>query len=111
MRLRPLLSLCLLLLTFYAPWAQTPVIDSLLKIVQQDKKDVDENRALNTLASEYTRIDLAKAKAYLYASMHLATNLNNPISLSNAYAQMVMVQMNTGKPDSALYFLTALKIL
>src|SRR5882724_8985440 len=111
MRLRPFLSLYLLLLSFYASWAQTPAIDSLLKIVQQDKKDAVENKALNVLASEYTRIDMARAKAYLYASMHMAAGMNNRILLSNAYAQMVMVQMNTGKPDSALYFLTALKTL
>ena len=100
----------LLLLFFNKTFSQSRVIDSLQKIIDEGKNDIEYNKALNSIATEYTRIDMAKAKLYLYRSMHLAAELKNDILLSYAYSQMVTIQMNTGKKDSAQYYLQLLKV-
>ena len=100
----------LLLLFFNKTFSQSRVIDSLQKIIDEGKNDIEYNKALNSIATEYTRIDMAKAKIYLYRSMHLAAGLKNDILLSYAYSQMVTIQMNTGKKDSAQYYLQLLKV-
>ena len=100
----------LLLLFFNKTFSQSRVIDSLQKIIDEGKNDIEYNKALNSIATEYTRIDMAKAKIYLYRSMHLAAELKNDILLSYAYSQMVTIQMNTGKKDSAQYYLQLMKV-
>lgn len=67
--------------------------------------------ALNAIAAEYARTDLPKAKVFLLRSIQLARQLNKPGLLSNAYSQMVTLQMNTGKKDSAEQYLQLLKSL
>jgi len=91
--------------------AQSGVIDSLQKIIQGNKRDSAENKAWNALAGEYMRKDMQKAKACLHASIGLANSLNNPVLLCNAYTQMVTVQINTGRADSAQYYLQQLQKL
>jgi signal transduction histidine kinase len=84
-------------------------IDSLQRIVQENKQDQEENKAFNVLASEYTRTDMPMAKAYLYKSVALAKTLNYTRALGIACTQMVVVQMNTGHPDSAKIYLLILE--
>ena len=103
--------LILLLLSLNKTLAQSKVIDSLQKIINEGKNDIENNFALNNIASEYARTDMAKAKNYLHRSIQLATQLKNNIVLSNAYSQMVTLQMNTGKKDSAQHYLQLLKVL
>ncbi|HMH21088.1 MAG TPA: tetratricopeptide repeat protein [Puia sp.] len=91
--------------------AQVTVIDSLRTIIQENKQDAEENKALNALASEYTRTDMAKAKTYLYMSIVLSGNLKNALLLSYAWSQMVTLQINTGRADSAQYYLLLLRKL
>ncbi|MBS1948625.1 MAG: tetratricopeptide repeat protein [Bacteroidetes bacterium] len=91
--------------------AQTPAIDSLRQIIESGKNDIETNKALNVIATEYTRLDMNKAKYYLHVSIHLAKELKNPVTLGYAYAQMVTVQANTGRNDSALWYLQKLKEL
>lgn len=100
----------LVLLSFNKTFSQSRVIDSLQKIIDEEKNDIEYNKALNSIATEYTRSDMAKAKIYLYRSMHLAAELKNDILLSYAYSQMVTIQMNTGKKDSAQYYLQLMKV-
>jgi two-component system sensor histidine kinase UhpB len=111
MRLGRWLLLLLPGLSFSPAKAQVTVVDSLLRIVQENKQDLTENKALNSLANEYTRTDMSKAKTYLYMSMALAGNLKNLQLLSYSYSQMVTVQINTGQADSAQYYLLLLKKL
>jgi len=106
-----ILLLFLLLVLIDQSYAQSRVIDSLQKIIDEGKNDLENNFALNNIAVEYARIDMAKAKTYLYGSIKLATQLKNDIVLSNAYSQMVTLQMNTGKRDSARHYLQLLKDL
>jgi signal transduction histidine kinase len=87
------------------------VTDSLLKVIQENKRDSQEVDALNTLSANYARTDVMKAKTYLYASIDLATNINANIPLSHAYGQMVPIQLNTGHADSAQYYLSQLQKL
>jgi len=110
MQLHRYIIFLLLLLPYYNMLAQTN-IDSLLKIITLNKKDTGQVRALNALSLEYARTDVNKAKEYLYAAFSLASSLILYESLSASYSQMVNIQMITGKPDSALYYLDLLKQL
>jgi len=101
----------LLLLLFNVLQAQNKAIDSLQKIIDEGNNDHRTNLALNDIAVEYGRVDMAKAKTYLYQSIRLATTLRNDALLSNAYSQMVSVHSNLGKIDSAKYYLQLLKAL
>lgn len=97
--------------SIYPARAQTEFIDSLRKVIEGNKRDLEENKAWNALAVEYMRKDIQKAKACLHSSISLANSLNDPVQLGNAYAQMVTAQVNTGRPDSAQYYLQLLKTL
>ena len=88
--------------------AQSPVADSLNKIIRENRLDKQEAVALNNMAIEYARSDMAKAKAYLYRSMDIGGKIKNDTLLANAEAQMVTLQQNTGQKDSAMYFLQML---
>ena len=103
--------LFLLLFSFFTTYSQSRAIDSLQEIITEAKNDIENNKALNSIAIEFARIDMAKAKTYLYRSIQLSTQLKNDILLSNAYSQMVTLQMNTGKKDSAQYYLQLLKVV
>ncbi len=91
--------------------AQTPVIDSLQKVIALDKKDSLHINALVSLSSEYLRSNINKAKECLYASIVLSRSLHLNNGLAASYAQMVPLQMNIGMPDSAAYYLSLLKPL
>ncbi len=101
----------LFLFTVFYSTAQNTVTDSLEAVIAQQKNDIAEGRALNTLAMEYTRTDQAKAKNLLYDAIKLGNQLQHPRTLSAAYSQMVTIFQNTAKPDSAIYYLNALKRL
>jgi len=106
-----LLFIVLLLTLVKHPFAQSKVIDSLQKIIDEGNNDHRTNLALNDIAVEYGRIDMAKAKTYLYRSVNLAGMLKSDVLLSNAYSQLVTVHSNLGKNDSAKYYLQLLKAL
>ena len=101
----------ILLFAFNTTYCQSHTIDSLQNIIDQGRDDLETNFALNNIAVEYTRIDMAKAKMYLHQSISVASHIKNDVTLSNAYSQMVTLQMNTGKKDSAEYYFQLLKAL
>jgi two-component system sensor histidine kinase UhpB len=105
------LMVLLLPLFFFRADGQSAANDSLLNIVRANKQDLNEVRALNELASNYTRTDMASAKTCLYQSIRLAGALPSLPLLDNAYAQMVTAQLNTGHADSAHYFLVLMEKL
>ena len=101
----------LFLLSIYNSNAQNSAIDSLQKIIGEQKSDLKTIHALNSIASENMRLDMEKAKAYLHRSIDLAQKLKHDIALCNAYSQMVTLQMNIGKRDSAQYYFQLLRKL
>jgi two-component system, NarL family, sensor histidine kinase UhpB len=103
--------LVIILLSFHISYSQTRAIDSLQNIINLRNNDSTTLNALNSIATEYSRIDIAKAKTYLHQSIDLATSLKRNNGLSNSYSQMVTAQMNTGSKDSAEYYLHQLKSL
>jgi signal transduction histidine kinase len=109
-RLRTLLAV-FLQLSFLHAGAQSSVNDSLLQIVQENKQDASEINALNALATNYSRTDMVKAEFYLRRAIELAGKSNYATQLSSAYAQMVTLQMNLGRVDTAQYYLSTLKKL
>lgn len=91
--------------------AQTPVLDSLSRIIAAGKKDEAHLKALIAAASELVRVDAAKAKVVLYESVSLAKNLDIEKSLSGCYSQLASIHHNSGQIDSALHYLQLLKIM
>jgi two-component system, NarL family, sensor histidine kinase UhpB len=89
--------------------AQTAVADSLKRVIALNHQDKEENYAMNLLATEYSRTDMAAARALLYRSLELANHLNYDAGFSSAYGLMVSLQMNIGRPDSAAWYLEQLR--
>ena len=96
---------------FFVAAGQTNATDSLLRIVQENKRDMAEAKALNALASDYVRTDMGKAKECLHRAMDICAGADLPIQLGGAYALMTSICQNIGQPDSAIYYLTLLQKL
>lgn len=91
--------------------AQTPYIDSLLRIVAAHPRDTNEIRALDHLASEFMRKDMDRAKSYVYQQIALAKALGTNFGLAAGYSGLVALHQTTGRIDSAKYYLDQLEIL
>ena len=88
-----------------ATGAQSRLIDSLQQIVSLQRHDTVELEALLTLANEYLRRDMSIAKRYSFNVVALADLPSETKWLSGAYNYLITVYQQTGKPDSAKYFL------
>jgi two-component system, NarL family, sensor histidine kinase UhpB len=105
-------ALPLLLHAFsFAAFAQPKVTDSLLSIIQLNKRDKSEARALNELAVSYSRTDLAKAIACLHEAVDIGAAADLTVQLSASYSQLVVDKQDLGENDSALFFLDRLRRL
>ena len=104
------LPLLLQVLSFVGS-AQQSVTDSLLTIVQQNKRDQADSRALNALAVVYSRSDLPKALACLHEAVDIGADPTLFVQLSASYDQLVVDKQDLGENDSALFFLNKLKRL
>lgn len=91
--------------------AQTPVIDSLLQVVAKHPRDTNEIRALDRLASEFMRKDTDRAMSYSHQQIALAKALGTDFGLSSGYSALVAMHQNTGRVDSALYYLNLMEAL
>ncbi len=85
--------------------AQSKVIDSLQRIVAMHTRDTVEINALLDLTNEFLRKDFEKAKSYAYQVISLAHTTKNNFKLANGYAYMVSLNQNSGRLDSAQYYL------
>jgi signal transduction histidine kinase len=86
-------------------------IDSLLQVVAQSNKEMEELKASNSLAVEFMRNDIPRAKMYLFNTISLSKSLRSNLYLSSAYAQLVSLYQNSGKMDSATQYFNLLKSL
>jgi tetratricopeptide (TPR) repeat protein len=85
--------------------------DSLLRIVQEDRRDTAEAKALNALGLSFARKDIQKSKSYYLQSMPISLNGGFIKPLSYSYAQLSMLYGDLGLIDSSYYYLTLLKKL
>lgn len=85
--------------------AQTPLIDSLQRIVALHRHDTIELTALNGLTNEYLRSDLQKAKRNALQTVTLAEATNQNRWLSGGYNYLTTIYREIGQPDSAQYYL------
>ena len=95
----------------YPLWSIGQRTDSLLQIVSQGNRDIEEVKALNSLAADYMRTDLIKAKTYLFKAISLSKSLQNEVYQSSAYAQLVTAYHNSAHTDSAIHYLNILEKL
>ncbi|HVU58651.1 MAG TPA: sensor histidine kinase [Puia sp.] len=98
----------LLLMTTLFVQGQTDT-DSLLRIVQEHRRDTAEARALNELASAVLRTDMQQAKAYYLLSAEISRSGHFIRPLSNSYARLTNLYGDMGLADSGKYYLTLLK--
>ena len=105
--------LALLLFVFFATisLAQSPVIDSLQRIIAQGKTDSVAILARIKLAEEFSRTDMQVAKRWAYKAVYYAKQANRPLQLSAAYSLLTTFNARTNQPDSARYYLDLLKKL
>jgi signal transduction histidine kinase len=101
----------LLLVSAESVSGQTPLIDSLLRIVAAHPRDTNEIRALDRLAVEFMRKDMDQAKSYIYQQIALAKVLETDFGLAPGYSGLVALHQTTGRIDSAKYYLDQLEIL
>jgi len=99
----------ILLCSSFKFYAQKSVVDSLQQIIAFGKWDRQQAKAMNTLATEYLRTDMEKAKVLLFQAISLGKNLGDERALSASYSQMVTIHQNSGKQDSAVHYLSLLK--
>jgi len=86
-------------------------VDSLERIVREDRRDTSEARALNQLGAFFVRTDMQKAKSYWLRSVEVSQSGRLPVQLSVACGQLSQVYQDIGISDSALYYLTLMKKL
>ncbi len=96
---------------YFTSIAQKSVVDSLQQIIALGKSDRQQAKAMNTLATEYLRTDIEKAKAILYQTVSLGKTIKDSRALSASYSQLVTIHQNSGKQDSAAYYLSLLKAI
>ncbi len=103
--------LLLLMLVTSAIRAQTRAIDSLLKIIAQDKRDSVEAKTYVQLIDAYARTNMGQAKRYNNALLILAKQLDRPVTLAAGYSEMVTLNAQTNQIDTAKIYLALLKKL
>jgi two-component system, NarL family, sensor histidine kinase UhpB len=97
-------SLLMLLCTEFVS-AQTPVIDSLQRIVALQRHDTTELHALLGLTNEFLRKDLHQAKKSALRVVSLADTPQEVRWLASAYNYLITCYQQSGGLDSAYYFI------
>ncbi|NTS41392.1 hypothetical protein HRG84_10795 [Flavisolibacter sp. BT320] len=92
-------------------FSQTPLIDSLKKVAETTTDLPQKIKAYQSLTTEFSRVNLVKAKAFAQSGIVLAAQNNYPIPLSGFYTQLVSLHQNTGQLDSMRYYLHAIETL
>ncbi len=85
--------------------AQTTLIDSLQRIVALQRHDTTELHALLGLTNEFLRKDLAQAKKLALRVVSLADTPQEVRWLSTAYNYLITCYQQSGRLDSAYYFI------
>jgi len=99
------------LLIFAYAGAQSPVIDSLQKILLQGRQDSTAAVVYIRLTDEYSRINIGEAKKCALQAEALCRKLRLDGTLSAAYSELTTLNVQTNQPDSARYYLELLKDL
>jgi two-component system, NarL family, sensor histidine kinase UhpB len=108
--MKQLLTFFLIIHALHLPCQAQQIIEDSLKQVISDSKDQGEVvKAYNELALEYTRKDPVKARAFFAAAIIVAKKINNARKLSGTYGNLANLLYNTGKPDSAEYYINEME--
>ncbi|MEI9918062.1 MAG: tetratricopeptide repeat protein [Bacteroidota bacterium] len=88
--------------------AQTARIDSLLRIVAQDKKDTLTLKVLHELGVDFSRKDIAKEKELVYKGITIGKQLHYN-ELTSFYGLLTTAHQASGSMDSATFYLDLLE--
>jgi signal transduction histidine kinase len=91
--------------------SQTPLADSLQRVVASHPHDTIGIKALIALSTEISRHDIVKVKEYALQALHIAYSLHTIVGVSGSCAHLTNYYSNAGMPDSALYYLGLMKTL
>ncbi len=86
--------------------AQTPLVDSLHRVLIRQKGDTLEFTTRLNLANEYLRRDLPKAKQLALELIQLTDDDQKAKWRCAGFCYLVTINLQTGQPDSARYFLS-----
>lgn len=106
-----LLFLILSLAVYNLGLSQTPVLDSIKKVVESGSDQQERLRALQALISEYSRSNLAKAKLLAHDGVIQAGATKHHLLQSGFYVQLATLHQNTGHLDSMEFYLEAVEKL
>jgi signal transduction histidine kinase len=109
--MKKILTSTAFLLSTIVGFSQTPLIDSLTKVVAQHTRDTNEIKALDQLGTEFMRRDMDKAMNYVWQHIALAKGLGTHFKISSAYAALVAMHQDRGRMDSAQYYVDLLAAL
>jgi signal transduction histidine kinase len=109
--MKPMLTFISLLFLTFSSYAQTKVIDSLMKAVSYHSGDTLEVHTLDNLANEFMRTDVSKAKYFAHQELRLSNAIGFDNGISNAYATLVTMHQRSGNMDSAQYYLSQYELL
>ena len=111
MRKSLIIFLSAILLQQQLLYAQKNKEDSLQNVINSSPDKQEVARAYNELGSDYMRKDVAKARLYLNQAVDIARPINFTKLLSSTYSMLVYLMHDTGKPDSAEYYIGRVKKL
>lgn len=97
------------LLFAFSANAQTPYIDSLLRVVERRGKDTTEVKALNQLGIEFNRKDIVRQREFLHKGVTLSKQLN-AFMLTAFYSQLTVSHQSSANVDSARFYLELLRV-
>jgi two-component system sensor histidine kinase UhpB len=101
----------MLLFIVTAGQSQSPFLDSLSRFVAKHTGDTLEVLALDALGSEFMRSDMDRAKSYVYPQIKLAEAIEYHNGLARAYAGIIPIHLQTGRIDSAQYYVNQMEAL
>jgi tetratricopeptide (TPR) repeat protein len=98
------LSVAVVVLFLFCSITARPLADSLIELLPQSRDTTKVNH-LNEIVWELCCTNNHEAFAYAHQSISLASELNYWRGLADAYNYLGVVYQNTGKYDSAIYYL------
>lgn len=94
--------ICFFLLFYVASFSQNKTADSLVKVLNTSKNDIDRTVLLNAIATEYMSTDPKLMSDYANKALELSKKINHKIEEGNAYLNLGNVNIILGNYSKAL---------
>jgi tetratricopeptide (TPR) repeat protein len=102
---------CLFLTLCVTAQSQNHAIDSLDKVLQQSKNDIDKARALNAIADQYKTVDPKQLRDYAQKALELSKKIQYKIAEGNAQLNLGNAAIIQGNYAQALQYFAAAQLV